>query len=250
MPFQRPQPSRSLSKEERINLLRNYLNHYREAAKQDPTVLNRKVTRTAFEGLLDLIGSLLLEHSAKFASQPGPVSDFLAENPLPEPLRGLLPDQFRAYCLALNALKQWIATEQAATDKYLLGGRARQKCRTAATTCVITGESLDAGAAELHHPVRDGRPPVVMSKKGHDRLEGQSALPEGDETWLKIKAIKRESNRSWVHLRKGCLDILGMEVTHSTTSVGASSKSFVRKVAKETGLSPRQILAWLDAKGI
>ena len=250
MSFQRPQPSRPLDKEERTGLLKAYLNHYREAAKQDPTVLNRKITRKAFDDILHIIGCLLLEHSAALAGQPGPVRDFLTENPLPEPLGGLLPDNFRAYCLALNALKQWMAAEQAATDRYLLGGRAREECREAAVTCVVTGEPLDAEKVELHHPVRDGRPPVILSKKGHDRLEGQSAVPEADETRWKISAIKREGNRSWVHLRKGCLDLLGREVTHSTANVAASSKSFVRKVSQETGLLPQQILTWLDANGL
>ena len=57
-------------------------------------------------------------------------------------------------------------------------------------------------------------------------------------------------NRSWGHLRNGCLDLLGRKASHSTPSVASSSKAFGRKVAKETGLTPEQILAWLDLTDI
>jgi hypothetical protein len=250
MPFQRPQPSRVLSRDERAALLQNYLSRYREALRENPEALNRKIPREAFGDLLDRIGCLLLEHTRALAGRPGPVRDFLNENRLPKPLDDLLPDDFRTYCLALNALKQWLAAEQAATDRYLLGGRAREECRAAATTCLVTGEPLEAGKVELHHPVRDGRPPVALSKKGHDRLEGWGHSPGADAVRPKIMAIKRQANHSWVHLRNGCLDLLGRDVTHSTASVAASSKSFVRKVSRETGLTPEQILAWLDANGL
>jgi hypothetical protein len=161
-----------------------------------------------------------------------------------------LPDDYRVYCLALNALKQWLAAEQAATDRYLLGGKARDECRAAATTCVVTGEPLDGSKGELHHPVRDGRPPILLSKEGHDRLEGQVRSGDEDGISAKIRPIRERMSQSWRNLRKGCLDLLGREVSHSTPSVAASSKSFARKAAQETGLTSEQILAWLDANGL
>jgi hypothetical protein len=45
--------------------------------------------------------------------------------------------------------------------------------------------------------------------------------------------------RSWVHLRDGCLDLLGKEPKHSTVTVAASSSTFARKVQKETGWTPK-----------
>ena len=71
--------------------------------------------------------------------------DFLADNPLPDGMAPLLPDSFRAFCLALNSLKQWVAKEQAATDRYLLGGVSRQ-LSDASATCLVTGEALGADA--------------------------------------------------------------------------------------------------------
>jgi hypothetical protein len=110
---------------------------------------------------------------------------------------------------------------------------------------VVTGEPLDA-KMELHHPVRDGRPPIPLSERGHRSLEGQAGSAKNDSIRGKILAIKREKNRSWIHLRNGCLELLGREVTHTTPSVASSSKAFARKVSKETGLTSEQILAWLD----
>jgi hypothetical protein len=245
MSFQRPKPVRCLDKTERSALLQSYFDHYYDVAVHNIKALNQKIPREAFDDLLDGIGCILLSHAKATAGAPGPIGKFVEDNPLPKPLEGLLPDDFRIFCLALNALKQWVAAEQAATDQYLLGRKARQECREMATTCVVTGQPLDS-KRELHHPVRDGRPPIPLSKDGHDQLEGQAGSHETDSLHAKILAVRNRSNRSWAHLRKGCLDLLGKEAKHSTTSVAASSRAFVRKVSKETGLTYEQILAWLD----
>lgn len=274
MPYQRPHSVRIPNREVRAALLQSYFDHYRTVAKEDPMALNRKIPRAVFDNVLDQIGSLLIEKSSLLANEPGPVRDFLRENLLPKSLEGLLPEDFRVFCLALNALKQWLTAEQAATDRYLLGGKAREECRQVATTCIVTGEPLDPSTAELHHPVRDGRPPIPLSKAGHKQLEGQVGLhgsssrrlrqpveqpeclegqlasPPQDSTRAKILAIRKRMNRSWGDLRRGCLDILGRETSHSTSSVGASSRTFVRKVSRETGLTAEQILEWLDMNSL
>jgi hypothetical protein len=250
MPYKRPESNHSLDKEQRAALLQSYFDHYREAAKIDEQALNQKLSREASADLLDRIGCLLLAHATAAANAPGPVRDFLTTNPLPKPLEGLLPDDFRAFCLALNALKQWLAAEQAATDRYLLGNKAREECRALATTCVVTGEPLAPGKAELHHPVRDGRPPIPLSKCGHARLEGQAGSSNKDSLHAKILAIKRQLKRSWPHLRKGCFSLLGKAASHSTPAIAASSKAFARKVAKETGLTFEEIIAWLNTNNL
>jgi hypothetical protein len=217
--------------------LEAYYRDYARLAESDPESLNRKVPREAFQDLLNHIGSLLLEQSAALATQPGPVRDFLEANPLPTALIGRLPDEFRAFSLVLNALKQWVVAEQAATDRYLLGSAARAECRAAAQAFILSGVPLDN--VELHHPVRDGRPPIPLSKLAHAQLEGATLL-----------AIKRGSNRSWVHLRRGCLDLLGEAVEHSTPKVGASSRTFARKAADATGFDCRELLEWLEQNGL
>ncbi|AMV34982.1 hypothetical protein VN12_22840 [Pirellula sp. SH-Sr6A] len=61
-----------------------------------------------------------------------------------------------------------------------------------------------------------------------------------------IISIKRKTKRSWLQLRRGCEDLLGEATSHSTRMVGASSRSFARKVAEETNCSYQDIIKWLD----
>jgi hypothetical protein len=179
MKYRRPQPDSRLAKAARQELLHAYFHEYRPMAQQQPDALNRKIPRAAFAAVLDRIGGLLLEAAAELAQEPGPVRHFLDNNPIPQAIRGRLPDDFRAFCLALNALKQWVSAEQAATDRYVLGGTARDECRAASTECVLFGVALEPEDTELHHPLRDGRPPVPVSKRAHALLEGQVSQSNG-----------------------------------------------------------------------
>jgi hypothetical protein len=172
MPYQRKSRDSKLSKKEREALLQDYWTFYRERTKIDPSALNRKIPREAFTDLLDELGALIIEKTNELASHPGAVRQFLDANPLPPSLAHRLPDDFRVFCLALNALKQWVAAEQAATDRYLLGGSVRRECLASGDICLVTGDLLGE-KVELHHPVRDGRPPIPLSVEGHKKLEGQ-----------------------------------------------------------------------------
>lgn len=179
MAYRRPENEQKLSKPEKLDLLKDYAEHYRHLIATDKAALNRKVPRELFRDLIDQLGEVLLSESAKLAVDAGPVRKFLNDNPLPQLMKGRLPDKFRVFCLALNSLKQWVAAEQAATDRYLLGGKARELCREAVKTCLVTGIALGQDS-ELHHPVRDGRPPILLSKKGHDEIEGQIVTVRND----------------------------------------------------------------------
>ncbi|MEO8270837.1 MAG: hypothetical protein ABI557_14025 [Aureliella sp.] len=155
--YDRPTNPTPLTPDDKAKLLGLYFSHYEQLASKDSDLLNVKLERSAVEKLLDEIGGLLLERSKELACSPGEVRDYLNATELPECIEGRLPDEFRAFCLVLNALKQWVAAESAATDRYLLGGTARKQCRKMADHCLVTGESLDETTVELHHPVRDGR---------------------------------------------------------------------------------------------
>jgi hypothetical protein len=178
MPYERPKNSLHLSRVEKLAMLKDYFEYYTQLAAVDATVLNRKIPREAFHDLLDRLGEMLLKESEKLAEAKGPVRDFLEDNPLPPSMAGRLPTDFRAFCLALNSLKQWVAAEQSATDRYLLGGNVRELCREETVNCLITNGVLGTDF-ELHHPVRDGRPPIPLSRKGHASLERQ--LPSADD---------------------------------------------------------------------
>jgi hypothetical protein len=172
MAYKRPVNKVPLSKTEKLDLLKQYFEHYRRLAETDPSVLNRKLPRGAFRDFLDGLGETLLAESKKLASKAGPVRKFLDANPLPRAIAKRLPREFRVFCLALNAIKQWVAAEQGATDRFLLGGSSRKLCREAIDCCLVSGELLTLDR-ELHHPVRDGRPAIPLSKRGHASIEGQ-----------------------------------------------------------------------------
>jgi hypothetical protein len=248
MPYERPVNTSALSKEQKLSLLKEYISHYEREAARDRSVLNRKLPREAFSGLLERIGELLLQESKGIAVAPGPVYDFLDANPLPSSMQEHLPRDFRVYCLALNAMKQWVSAEQAATDRFLLGGTARELCRSATSKCIITGETLGSDI-ELHHPVRDGRPPLPLSKHGHGTVEGQLSAGPEDPVEASLIGLKREGNRSWAMLRRGCLDLLGRPQSATSQAAASNARTFARKAVGVSNLSYDQLLAWLDGKG-
>ena len=215
-------------------------------AKNDPVLLNQKLPREASKVLLDIIGNILLEHTKDLAVRPGPVRDFLEQNGLPPSIYRLLPPDYRAFCLMLNALKQWVTKEQQETDAYLLRRKARKELKVIAGSCIVTGKSLN-GDCKFHHPVRDGRPPIPVCSEAHDEIEEQQPKfgKSSDPNLALMAKIVKERNRSWKHLKRGCLDLLGESVTHSSPSMKGDSRSFARKVSGETGLNLQEILALL-----
>ncbi|MEI8199111.1 MAG: hypothetical protein WCG21_03530 [Eubacteriales bacterium] len=173
MSYQRPKSNISMSKPEKVNLMAEYITYYEGIVNTGSVdALNVKIPREAFAEILDSIGETLNQAALKMSEDDGPVKDFLKANPLPPNMKDLLPDDFRVFSLLLNSLKQWVSAESAATDRYLLGVTARATCRAATKKCIVTGQDL-GDDAELHHPVRDGRPPILISKEGHSIIEGQ-----------------------------------------------------------------------------
>ena len=249
MKYQRPKSDTRLTKQGKVQLMRDYVEFYKKQYAADAGALNRKIPREAFADILDAIGSLLLQTTAHLATAQGPVSKFLKNNPLPPSLNDKLPLETRAFCLAVNALKQWVAAEQAAMDRLFLGGKAREICRDATSICLVTGKPLDRKTLNLHHPVRDGRPPIPLSKEGHDITERQKPRAIGDAVKGALSELKRKGNHSWIQLRLGCLDLLGRSVDHSTKNVGANSMTFARNAMKATKLNCDQLLEWLDQNG-
>jgi hypothetical protein len=247
MAYQRPVNRSPLSKPEKIALLKQYIDHYQNLVSTDPSVLNRKVPRQVFSDLIERLSETLLAESMNLASIKGSIRTFLDENPLPEALAERLPDDFRVFCLALNALKQWVAAEQAATDRYLLGGVARDLCRESTDVCLVTGIALGADY-ELHHPLRDGRPPIPLSKGGHSTIEHQTTFEGDDPIGQALVALRRESNRSWAHLRRGCLDLLGRPEPGLSRNSIANTRTFARKAALCANTDYEEILNWMNRK--
>ena len=246
MAYDRPKSGIQLTPEEKRNLLQEYFAFYQNVAQKDHHLLNSKVNRSAFDDLLNDIGEMITNRSELLANSDNEVSLFLAENPLPEHLEEYLPKNFRVFCLALNALKQWLSAEQAATDRYILGGTARSQCKAFAKVCLVSGKPADKCTIELHHPVRDGRPPIPIAKEVHAVIEEQNSTSDvNDEIMKLIYPMKREGNRSWVMLKLGCELLLEIANTTKSKSVQSSSKTFARKASEATKLTYSELLNWI-----
>jgi hypothetical protein len=248
MRYERPVNARPLSKDQRLVLLQDYMAHYEIEATREQRALKQLLPHDAFAPLLDLVGELLLRESSRLAIAAGPVHDFLEDTPVPACMSDLLPPDFRVFCLALNALKQWVSGEQSATDEYLLGRKARELCRSAVSKCIVTGDPLGTDV-QLHHPVRDGRPPLPLSKLGHQTIEGQISARCGDPVEASLIALRRKSNASWAMLGRGWLDLLGKATLSAAPSSDSRARTFARKAAKVSNLSYGQLLSWLGQKG-
>ncbi|WP_413406686.1 hypothetical protein [Paenibacillus amylolyticus] len=251
MGYQRYKLENNLTKTQKKKLLSEYIVFYRGFIEEHGLdVLNVKIPREVFASILDDIGALLNEHAIRLSSEEGEVKKFLEANPLPSNMEKLIPDEFRTFSLLLNALKQWVSTESAATDKYLLGGKARQICQEAVDRCLVTGDELGENA-ELHHPLRDGRPPILLSKVGHDLIEqnyqknDNEFINECDVVWNKVKQIRNQQNQSWIQLREGSNAIIS-----KASTARPNAKSFANKVIREVGISAEEIIEMLDVRGL
>lgn len=247
MKYIRPKSDLKLSPEDKRELLIEYFDYYRNVSKSAPQLLNSKLPRSAFDELLNDIGVLILNKASDVLEAKNEITDFLDENALPEHLEGYLPKEFRVYCLALNAVKQWLSAEQAATDRYIFGGTVRSQCKALGDSCLVSGIPAVNCTIELHHPVRDGRPPIPVAKEEHAKIEGQaSGTNEKDKVMEIVYPIKRSGNRSWVMLKLGCELLLGVSSSKKSKNVQSSSKTFARKAKDATGLDYQELLIWIE----
>jgi hypothetical protein len=249
MTYERPENLLPLSPKEKPALLKQYFEYYRARYKENPSALNSKLPRDAFDDLLNELGEMLLAESESLASIEGPVGTFLDENPLPPAIDRHLPRKYRVFCLALNAIKQWVAAEQSATDRYLFGGASRKLCRAAADNCLVSGDYLGP-ECELHHPVRDGRPPIPLSKHGHGLIERQISSEGDDPMGQALLKLRRVGNRSWAQLRRGCQELIGQPEPGPEKRGAANDRAFARKAAVDANVSYQEILEWLNEKGL
>jgi hypothetical protein len=80
---------------------------------------------------------------------------------------------------------------------------------------------------------------------------GVNGLTHTDQPNLAtISEIKKAKNRSWINLRWGCLDQMGVSVPWGTLNVRDSSRTFAKKAHEATGLSYADIIALLDRQSL
>ena len=105
---------------------------------------------------------------------------------------------------------------------------------------------------ELHHAVRDGRPPILLSKKGHTFVEQSNQVKistisddDSDDVWNTIKGIRTKKNQSWAQLKEGCNAIIT-----GSDDCRPGAKFFANVVIRDNGLSASNILEIFDNKGL
>jgi hypothetical protein len=109
---------------------------------------------------------------------------------------------------------------------------------------MVTGAALQK--IELHHAVRDGRPPIPLSPEGHRIIE-ESNNGAAEAPHLKaLRALKAEGTWSWKMLRDGCNSQLGTDVILRAKSSLSSARSYAVKARTITGLSFEQLIELLD----
>jgi hypothetical protein len=252
MSYTRPVNASPVTPDEKPQLISDHVAYYEKIAllateRRDYSELNVKLPKVAAEALLSDVGALLNQAALK-AAKTGQVKDFLDRNPLPVSMKSHLPDEFRAFCLLLNSLKQWVSAESLATDRYLLGGTVRDKLRAASSRCMITGSPLDK--VELHHAVSDGRPPIPLSSEGHRQVEESNAGTTDVPLILTLRELKAERTWSWKMLRDGCMSQLGEHIESRSKNALNTSRTFAKKAQIRTGLSFEQLLESLDESGL
>jgi hypothetical protein len=227
--------------------LAGYIKHYAEIAKAHPQLLNQKLPKRVFDAVLNQVGALLQQCAREMSTQEGELKDFLARNLVPAGLGNGLTDEIRAFCLILNSLRQWSVSEQLAMDRLLLSGNVRKELRELYTICPVAPDDADTAKVELHHPLRDGRPPIPLSKRGHDIVEGILVLEESDRAGAALVAFRRDHGpMSWKRLRIGCMDLIGNAPEGMKPSYLTNARSWARKAKRITKLEETPILAFLD----
>jgi hypothetical protein len=252
MSFEPPKPAAKLTPNEKDEFLAAYLAYYADAAKTNPTELRRKIPRSVFQPLLDQIGEVVAGMAKEIADKNVPsehgkkVRQFLVENPIPGEIGKHLTSEMRAYAVLIRALHQWVVSQSLAIDRWIIAGDARKTLRLSSPKCIVTGDSFGQNTIELHHPMRDGRPPLPVSRKGHQVADDVFA-PE-DELGKALVSTRRKCRRSWRLIWQGCLVELGEPVDFSEygrnreKSAGTAARWF----ARETKLSFSEIKAWID----
>ncbi len=258
MPALPPSPPKPWPASDRDRMAREYVAHYETLAEKGLTELAPKLSRNAFDHFLSGVGQILVEESARLVSSDSELKRFLERNPLPPCIKGQLANEFRAYALLLHALNQWVVVRKLEIDCALVGGSpkiARNRLRRSATVCMVAKTPLAKVRVELHHPVRDGRPPIPLSPEGHKRVDGVMVLDEDDHHGRSIVSLRNQGKLgSWIALRTGAVLEQGAGVDFAgrknPKSFAYHCKLVARRAMSTTGFTAAELLSWLDRYGL
>jgi hypothetical protein len=170
----------------------------------------------------------------------------------PAPKRLLFARVADEKLLAYGVPSEWLEEVRRATEDSLFeiidhlpqeAGEALLNLATGTTPEIPAPVPLEADP--FSHPNAQRRFRVLSNVEELERALDYP-LPKWHVDLAKIYPIKRATNRSWINLRRGCLDQMGVNVSHGTRNVRASSRAFAKKAHEATGLEYAAIIGLLD----
>jgi hypothetical protein len=116
--------------------------------------------------------------------------------------------------------------------RALLDAARKQVVDTAEEYIATIRKLLTDSPAAQPSPLSESPAIPALSAVASNRPDrvNQSTLASPD--WAKILEIKRAGNRSWINLRRGCLDQMGAGVYHGTPKVRAASRAFAKRLMR------------------
>lgn len=255
MPFEPPKPTSKISPTEKQKVLTEYIEHYRGLAQTHPDLLRIKLRRSQIQPFLDEIGEHVLRLAKQIGTEAGAATEhgqavrqFLESNPIPGTVGQFLTMELRAYALLVHGLHQWAVGQSLATDRWVISGNARHALRSSTDRCVVTNEPFGEEPIELHHPARDGRPPIPVSKKGH-KIADEVFDPQDPQGRLFV-AVKKKLRFSWRSIWQGCrvsLDLpVSFEAHANPDGRRTAAVARARRFARETAAPMEGVLEWIE----
>lgn len=125
------------------------------------------ISKKQYDDLCKIIDSIVNDMATKYEIDRD-VATYLNENPFPDS-EGVCENKKRIYYLLLNRLKNWVAREQSKKDGGQYWKNKFKKIPTG--SCQECGIKFQLGDEfEFHHTLRDGRKPIPLHKKCHNKL--------------------------------------------------------------------------------
>ena len=106
------------------------------------------------------------------------------------------------------------------------------------------------------HAILGGQPILVMvpgatAGVAHPETSASNPTISGSELFAVVQAIRSEMHQSWVNIRKALMSLQGKEhQPFGTANVETSAKACLRRILRETGLTPEGLELLLDQNGI
>lgn len=91
---------------------------------------------------------------------------------------------------------------------------------------------------------------ITINHIAEKPIKINTVISDNESVYKVLLDLKHAKNRSWVQLRNGCLDLLGLPVIFTTQPMKSTSRAFARESQKKSGLSFEEILELLEKRNL